>query len=124
MHELGADAYARALTEHRQVLRAAFAAHRGVEIDTQGDAFFVAFQSATDAVAAARAAQAVASGPVRVRIGLHTGTPNLVVEGYVGVDVFQGEKVTATRGDRRPSQDCYRSSPPRERKSGGACEDN
>jgi len=78
LHELGTDAYAQALAEHRRVLRAAFAAHGGVEVDTQGDALFVAFASAPDAVAAARAAQeALASGPVRVRIGLHTGEPRL-----------------------------------------------
>jgi predicted ATPase len=96
LHELGADAYARALTEHRRVLRAAFAAHRGVEVDTQGDAFFVAFPSAPDAVAAAQAAQeALPPGPVRVRIGLHTGTPKLAEEGYVGADVHLGARIAA-----------------------------
>jgi class 3 adenylate cyclase len=49
LHELGADAYAQALSEHRRVLRAAFAAHGGVEVDTQGDAFFVAFPRASNA---------------------------------------------------------------------------
>ena len=46
-------AYAEALAEHRRVLRAAFDAHGGVEVDTQGDAFFVAFPTAPGAVAAA-----------------------------------------------------------------------
>ena len=54
LHALGPDAYAEALAEHRRVLRAAFAAHDGVEVDTQGDAFFVAFPTAPGAVAAAR----------------------------------------------------------------------
>src|SRR5207249_5155061 len=73
LHELGAEGYAAALAEHRRVLREAFAAHGGVEVDTQGDAFFVAFPSAPDALAAAREGQeALASGPIRVRIGLHT----------------------------------------------------
>jgi len=45
LHELG-DAYADALAEHRRVLREAFARHGGVEVDTQGDAFFVAFARA------------------------------------------------------------------------------
>ena len=40
LHELGDD-YADALAEHRRVLREAFARHGGVEVDTQGDAFFV-----------------------------------------------------------------------------------
>jgi predicted ATPase len=96
LHELGADAYAQALTEHRSVLRMAFAAHGGVEVDTQGDAFFVAFPSAPDAVAAAQAAQeALVSGPIRVRMGLHTGTPKLTGEGYVGADVHLGARIAA-----------------------------
>ena len=55
LHALGPDGYAEALAEHRRVLRAAFAAHDGVEVDTQGDAFFVAFSTAPGAVAAAEA---------------------------------------------------------------------
>ncbi len=54
LHELGPDGYGRLLMEHRTVLRAAFAANGGVEVDTQGDAFFVAFPSAAGAIAAAR----------------------------------------------------------------------
>ena len=54
LHELG-DAYAEALVEHRRTLREAFAARGGVEVDTQGDAFFYAFADAADAVAAAAA---------------------------------------------------------------------
>ena len=70
LHELGAEAYAEALAEHRRVLREAFAAHGGVEVDTQGDAFFVAFATAPGALAAAAAAQeALAAGPMRVRMG-------------------------------------------------------
>ncbi len=46
LHALGPDAYAEALAEHRRLLREAFAAHSGVEMDTQGDAFFVAFPTA------------------------------------------------------------------------------
>src|SRR5262249_47408584 len=52
LQQLG-DAYARALGEHQALLRAAFAAHDGAEVDTQGDAFFVAFPTAPAAVAAA-----------------------------------------------------------------------
>jgi class 3 adenylate cyclase len=48
LHELG-DRYADVLTEHRRVLREAFSRHGGVEVDTQGDAFFVAFARAGDA---------------------------------------------------------------------------
>jgi class 3 adenylate cyclase len=50
LHELGADEYADALAEHRRILRGAFGAHGGVEVDTQGDAFFVAFPTAPGAL--------------------------------------------------------------------------
>jgi predicted ATPase/class 3 adenylate cyclase len=95
LHELG-DAYADALHEHRRLLREAFAANNGAEVDTQGDAFFVAFGRASDAVAAAAAAQlALSGGPIRVRMGLHTGEPRLTDEGYVGLDVHKGARIAA-----------------------------
>lgn len=95
LHELG-DAYADALHEHRRALRQAFIAHGGVEVDTQGDAFFVAFGRASGAVAAAaQAQQALSSGPIRVRMGLHTGEPRLTDEGYVGLDVHKGARIAA-----------------------------
>jgi len=78
------ESYTNILAEHRQLLRTAFHAHRGHEVDTQGDGFFVAFARARDAVSAAVAAQrALATHPwpqgvtVRVRMGLHTGEPQL-----------------------------------------------
>jgi predicted ATPase/class 3 adenylate cyclase len=96
LHELGAEAYADALAEHRRVLREAFGRHSGVEVDTQGDAFFVAFPTAPGAVAAAaEALEALASGPIRVRIGIHTGTPHLTDEGYVGADVHRAARIAA-----------------------------
>ena len=95
LHELG-DAYADALHDHRRILRAAFTAHDGVEVDTQGDAFFVAFGRASDAVAAAEASQRVLiDGPISVRMGLHTGEPRLTAEGYVGLDVHKGARIAA-----------------------------
>jgi predicted ATPase len=95
LHELG-DAYAEALSEHRRVLREAFARFGGVEVDTQGDAFFVAFADAGQAVAAATACQAaLADEPIRVRMGLHTGTPRPTGEGYVGLDVHLGARIAA-----------------------------
>jgi predicted ATPase/class 3 adenylate cyclase len=93
LHELG-DRYANVLAEHRRLLRDAFGAHGGVEVDTQGDAFFYAFSRAADALAAAAEAQeALARGPVRVRIGVHTGEPLVTDEGYVGVDVHRGARI-------------------------------
>jgi predicted ATPase/class 3 adenylate cyclase len=95
LHELG-DGYGEALHEHRRRLRAAFAEHEGIEVDTQGDALFVAFARASKAVAAAADCQrALAEGPIRVRMGLHTGEPRLTDEGYVGLDVHKGARIAA-----------------------------
>jgi len=95
LDELG-DGYADALSEHRRALRAAFGAHSGVEVDTQGDAFFIAFSRARDAVAAAADGQeSLAAGPIRVRMGLHTGEPLVTDEGYVGIDVHRAARIAA-----------------------------
>ena len=96
LHELG-SAYAEALAEHRRVVREASERHGGVEVDTQGDAFFIAFRSADDAVAALVAAnERLADGPIHVRAGVHTGMPDLAEEGYVGLDVHLGARVAAS----------------------------
>ena len=95
LEEFG-DGYADVLAEHRRVLREAFTRHNGVEVDTQGDAFFVAFARATDAMAAAAEGQAALdSGRVRVRIGIHTGEPTVTGEGYVGLDVHKAARITS-----------------------------
>ena len=97
LHELGAEAYATALAEHRRVIREAVAAHDGVEVDTQGDALFVAFPTAPGALSAAADAHAgLAGGPIRVRMGLHSGTPLLTAEGYVGDDVHRAARIAAS----------------------------
>ena len=95
LQEHGA-AYADLLAEHRRVLRDAFTRHLGIEVDTQGDAFFVAFPRADAAVAAAtQARRALAQGPIRVRMGLHTGEPLVTEEGYVGLDVHRAARIAA-----------------------------
>jgi predicted ATPase len=97
LHELGAEGYAAALAEHRRAVREACARHEGVEVDTQGDAFFFAFPSAPGALTAAdEMTDALASGQIQVRIGLHTGTPLLTEEGYIGDDVHFGARVAAS----------------------------
>ena len=70
------------LGEHRRVLREAFARHRGVEVDTQGDAFFVAFARASDAIAAASDGQGVETAPnlTGVRAGRHDCYDRLVLD--------------------------------------------
>ncbi|MGH2573817.1 MAG: ATP-binding protein [Actinomycetota bacterium] len=93
---LGRAAYAQALAGHRRVLRGAFATHGGVEVDTQGDAFFVAFPTALGALAAAAdALSALEHGPLKVRMGVHTGAPLLTDEGYVGEDVHRAARIAA-----------------------------
>jgi predicted ATPase len=97
LRELGAEAYAEALADHRRVVRRACAAEGGVEVDTQGDAFFFAFRSAPGATAAAGAiAEGLAGGPIILRIGLHTGAPLVADEGYVGGDVHLAARVAAS----------------------------
>lgn len=102
LHELGPARYADALAEHRRIVRESAAAHGGVEIDTQGDAFFIAFPTPAGAAAAAEAARhGLAAGGIRVRMGLHTGTPTLTEEGYVGEDVHRGARIAAlAHGDQ------------------------
>src|SRR6266446_2868483 len=99
LQQLG-DRYSRVFEEYRRLLRAAFQEWNGHEVDTQGDAFFVAFARATDAVLAAVEVQrALAShswpegATVRVRMGLHTGEPTLTSEGYVGLDVHRAARI-------------------------------
>jgi predicted ATPase/class 3 adenylate cyclase len=96
LHELGPDAYGELLAEHRRIVREAFAPQSGVEVDTQGDAFFVAFPTAPGALRAASDVLAgLTSGPVRLRMGIHTGSPHLTDEGYVGVDVHRAARIAA-----------------------------
>ena len=96
------DSYAGLLKAHNRLLRKAIARHRGTEISTEGDAFFAAFPSALDAVAAAaEAQQALAATPwpdetwVRVRMGLHSGEGRLGGDSYVGVDVHRAARIAA-----------------------------
>jgi predicted ATPase/class 3 adenylate cyclase len=92
----GPESYAAQLAEHRRIVREACVARGGVEVDTAGDGFFVAFSRAADAVAAARAAQVgLSDGPVSVRMGLHTGEPLLRDGGYVGIDVHRAARIAA-----------------------------
>jgi class 3 adenylate cyclase/DNA-binding CsgD family transcriptional regulator len=94
LRELGSVGYAAALATHRRTLGEAVAARGGLVVDAHGDALFAVFATARDALAAAAAAQAaLAAGPVRVRIGIHTGTPLLEGGAYVGIDVHRAARI-------------------------------
>jgi len=106
VRRLGNDAFAAVRGDHRRLLREAFNAHGGHEIDTAGDGFFMAFDSAREAVAAAVDAQRSVSAQawpagaeIRVRIGLHTAEPHLSDDGYVGIGVHRASRICdAARG--------------------------
>jgi len=94
--ELGPTGYAAELAEHRRIVRDSIAAQGGTEVDTQGDAFFVAFPTAAGALAASVAiTERLEAGRIQVRIGLHTGSPLLTDEGYVGADVHHAARIGA-----------------------------
>lgn len=99
LKQLG-DRYADLLADQRRILREIFSRHGGLEVDTQGDAFFYSFPRATEAVsAAAEAQQAVYSHDwpegvdVLIRMGLHTGEPITWEEGYLGIDVHRAARI-------------------------------
>jgi predicted ATPase/class 3 adenylate cyclase len=101
LQALGAN-YRGVLERHAAIVRHALAAHEGIEISTEGDAFFAVFRSATEAVEAAVAAQhgLAQEGwpdgfPVRVRMGLHTGEGRLGGDSYVGLDVHRAARIAA-----------------------------
>ena len=96
----GDAAWAELLETHRALLRQAFAAYGGLEVDTQGDSFFAVFRMASDAVAAALAAQRSlaaqawpSAGAVRVRIGLHTGEAIARGDHYVGQEIHRASRI-------------------------------
>lgn len=94
LQEMGSERYAAALMHHRELVRRVVFEQSGVEFGTEGDAFFVAFERATDGLRAAQAIHAaLARGPIRVRIGVHSGEP-LVIDGdYVGLDVHKAARI-------------------------------
>ena len=102
LRELGRERYAEGLETHRRLLREAFERHGGYEVDSEGDAFFVAFDDVREAVAAAADAQrAVANHEwpdghaFRLRMGIHTGEPLALPPKYVGLDVHKAARIMA-----------------------------
>jgi predicted ATPase/class 3 adenylate cyclase len=101
LHQLG-ERFAPARTRMREIVRAAASDNSGAEVDWAGDGVFLAFPRARDAVVAAAAIQAAlaaepwpADEAHRLRIGVHTGEPELGDEGYVGMDVVVAARVCA-----------------------------
>ena len=100
LERVGAELYGQLLARHRELLRAVFAGAQGYEVECEGDAFFVAFASASSAVAAAAKAREALAGEawpegaeVRVRIGIHSGEPVLAPPKYVGLDVHRAARI-------------------------------
>lgn len=94
LRELGEQAFREALAEHRRIVRAAFEGQRGYEVDYEGDAFFYAFPTAGEAVAAVeQAMDGLAATPIRLRVGIHTGNPGLDPPKYVGLDVHLAARI-------------------------------
>jgi len=107
VHELRGE-YADVLAEFRRIVREAVAAGSGHEVDTQGDAFLLAFQSARNAAAAALAIRRALherslphATQLRVRMGIHAGEPGVGPEGYHGLDVVRVSRICAAgHGDQ------------------------
>jgi predicted ATPase/class 3 adenylate cyclase len=94
LEQLGVEAYREALGEHRRIVRQACARHGGYEVDTEGDAFFYAFQRAQHAVEAiGEAMQGLHGGPIRIRVGIHAGQPTLDPPNYIGLDVHHAARI-------------------------------
>jgi predicted ATPase/class 3 adenylate cyclase len=96
LRELGPERYGAALAEYRRIMREAITTNGGIEVETEGDGFFVVFPTARQATASALAAQAgLTDRQLQARMGLHTGEP-LVVEGhYTGIDVHRAARICA-----------------------------
>src|SRR4051812_40425247 len=101
LQALGRERYVASLEVHRQLLRSAFEAAGGVEVEMQGDSFFFAFPYARDAIAGAVAGQRALANhawdtePIAVRIGIHTGEPSISGDLYAGLDVHRAARVMA-----------------------------
>lgn len=97
LEELGTEGYREALAAHREVIRSAFVLRGGYEVDYEGDSFFYAFASAQAALGAVSEAMAgLEEGPIRVRVGIHTGEPGLDPPKYVGMDVHRAARLMAS----------------------------
>ena len=100
LKELGAERYSEVLGRHNELLREAFAANGGVEVENLGDGLFAVFESAGEAVQAAADAQRALVAepwptrrPIGVRMGLHTGDALVRGGTYVGYAVHHAARI-------------------------------
>ncbi len=100
LQDLNQDRYAGVLADYQRILRSTFQAHSGHEVDFEGESFFIVFVHASDAVLATVDAQrAFARHPwpdgvaLRVRMALHTGEPQRISEGYIGLDLHHTARI-------------------------------
>ena len=94
--------YSSVLDDHHRLMREALVSHNGIEVSTEGDAFFVAFTSPADAIMAAGAAQRAFTRyahqeglDLRIRMGLHTGEGKIVGDNYGGIDVHRAARISS-----------------------------
>ncbi|HUQ44217.1 MAG TPA: adenylate/guanylate cyclase domain-containing protein [Candidatus Limnocylindria bacterium] len=102
LDELGAAVYTGILDRQAAIQREAYAHHGGREQGTEGDSFFVVFDSAAEAVRAAVDAQRALSAEawpdgveVNVRMGLHAGEASDSTAGLVGLDINRAARIAA-----------------------------
>ena len=94
LEQLGTDGYRAALGEHRRIVREACARHEGYEVGTEGDSFFYAFATAQAAVSAvSEAMTGLDGGPIKIRVGIHTGEPTRDPPNYLGLDVHRAARI-------------------------------
>ena len=98
LRSLGGEAFGQELRRHRERIGEAAVAYNGRQLGTEGDAVFIAFPRASDAVAAAQHLRAAfAEEPVRLRVGIHTGEPLVVDNEYVGLEVRTAARIARPR---------------------------
>jgi predicted ATPase/class 3 adenylate cyclase len=103
VQKLGIERWQGILGTHYEILRREFEAHDGREVNTEGDAFFVAFPQAREAIAACAAGQKALYGHpwpddavIRVRMGLHTGEAAMVGGDYMGIDIHRAARIASS----------------------------
>ena len=103
MWEQIGDDFMHILEEHNTILRSAADKHNGYEVKTEGDAFMLAFAKASDSVLCAVEAQLALEnhpwpediGKIRVRMGIHTGEPQVSGNDYFGPTVIRASRISS-----------------------------